>query len=351
MFHIAIMGLGVVGGGLWEAVTKNQEEIKAVLGQGLHIKYVLDKRSFPGHELEKRVVNDIQVILQDTEISVVAETMGGERPAYDFTLACLNAGKSVVTSNKLVVEKHGKALSEAAARMGVSYLYEASVGGGIPVMHPIYHCLSGNRISRVVGILNGTTNYILGKMETENAAFADALADAQAFGYAEADPSADIEGHDTARKICILATAAFGGRHTLEDMAEITGITAITPNHMREAREKGYKIKLLGMAERTADNRVSLFAKPCLVPSESLLFSVDGVYNCIEVTGNLVGKVAFYGHGAGGLATASAVLSDIIEALTIKTPPVLQEGVLETNKQISHEKSLCIAGENFPVIG
>ncbi|MDD4124300.1 MAG: homoserine dehydrogenase [Eubacteriales bacterium] len=351
MINIAIMGMGVVGGGLCEAVSKNKDVISSVFGEELYIKYVLDKRTFPGHELENRVVNDINIILNDPTIAVVAETMGGDKPAYDFSLACLKAGKSVVTSNKLVVEKHASELEEEALKNGVCYLYEASVGGGIPVIHPLMHCLSGNRITKIAGILNGTTNYILDRMEKDGCSFEDALSDAQRLGYAEANPDADIEGLDAARKICILASVCFGSWYRLNDCAEITGISEVTLKHIEEAKKMGYKIKLLGVAENSDDGKNALlFVKPCLVPEDDLLYAVNGVFNCITVTGNLVGEVAFYGHGAGGLATSSAVLSDIIEAVKIKTPPCEKSKPCMIIKNIDAKSCIDILGIKYPVI-
>ncbi len=347
MKYIAIMGMGTVGGGLYEAIKTNKEKLKKVVGDDIQIKYVLDKRPFIGHELEKNVVSDINVILNDKDVSVVAETMGGDRPAFDFSLACLKAGKSVVTSNKLVVEKHGKELEEAAKANGVSYLYEASVGGGIPVMHPLVNCLGGNEIIKIKGILNGTTNYILEKMEKDGSSFASALADAQKKGYAEADPTADIEGLDAARKICILASVCFGGWYGMDDCEIIKGISEITAEHIAEASALGYRIKLIGCAEKS-DNGVRLFVKPCLVGKSALLASVSGVFNCVMATGNLVGDVAFYGHGAGGLATASAVLSDVIEAVTVKPSPVIKDKKLPTVKG-GEGKTKVICGTEFEI--
>lgn len=349
MINIAILGMGVVGGALCEAVDTNKALIKNLLGDELNIKYVLDKRSFPGHPLENRVVGDINKILNDGDIRAVAETMGGDRPAYDFTLACLTAGKSVVTSNKLVVEKHGEYLESVASRHGVSYLYEASVGGGIPVIHPLLHSLRGNKILKIAGILNGTTNFVLEKMEKDGCSFEDALDTAQALGYAEANPAADIEGIDAARKICILSSVCFGSWFNLEDCAEITGISEITPSHIKEAKKHGFKIKLLGVAENLKDGAL-LYVKPCLVGEENLLFAVNGVFNCVRVTGNLAGEVAFYGHGAGGLATSSAVLSDLIEAVVNKTPPAQKISGKKLYKGQGEDKTLTILGTPFPVI-
>ncbi len=349
MKYIAIMGMGIVGGGLYEAIKTNKDKIKSVVGDEISIKYVLDKRDFIGHELEKNVVHDINVILNDKDVTVVAETMGGDRPAFDFSLACIKAGKSVVTSNKLVVEKHGKELEEAARENGVSYLYEASVGGGIPVMHPLVNCLGGNEIVKIKGILNGTTNYILEKMEKDGASFASALADAQQKGYAEADPTADIEGLDAARKICILASVCFGGWYGMSDCEVINGISDITSEHIAEASKLGYRIKLIGSAEKN-ENGVRLFVKPCLVDKSSLLASVNGVFNCIMATGDLVGDVAFYGHGAGGLATASAVLSDVIEVLTVRPVPTVKGSVLPVVRAAEGAKLVNVCGKEFEAV-
>ncbi|MGI6715955.1 MAG: homoserine dehydrogenase [Eubacteriales bacterium] len=350
MIHIAIMGMGVVGGGLADAILKNNEIVKNLLGDELNIKYILDRRSFPGHPLENRVVGDINVILNDPEVSVVAETMGGDNPAYDFTLACLKAGKSVVSSNKLVVEKYGRELEKEAIKNNVSYLYEASAGGGIPLIHPLVHCLSANKITKIAGILNGTTNYILNRMETDGISFDEALADAKRLGYAEANPDADVLGFDTARKIAILASVCFGSYFSLEDLAEIEGITHITKEQIEYAGSLGYKLKLLGVAEQNGNDEVTLFVKPCLVSREKLLYGVNGVFNCVLATGNLVGEVGFYGHGAGGLATASAVLSDIIEAVKIKTPPLSKPNHKTVVKNLDLSDSIDILGVKYPII-
>lgn len=312
MINIAILGFGVVGGGVYEVIKENDLPIT--------VKHILDKRTFPDHPLGGVVTTDFDSIINDAEVSVVVETMGGASPAYEFSLAALRAGKSVVTSNKMVVEKYGELLRAEAEKNGVSYLYEASAGGGIPVIHPIQRCLRANRITRVSGILNGTTNYILRRM-TDGVPFADALKEAQAKGYAEADPTADICGYDTARKIAILATEAFGKLFKYEDCAEITGIDQITVEQMSAASSLGYAIKLLGVAENTKDG-YSLFVAPCLVKSDTLLAATNGVFNAVSVVGNMLGEAVFYGQGAGSLATASAVVSDILE--TVDTPSLVR---------------------------
>jgi len=348
MTNIAIMGLGVVGGGVYDALKSNADVFGRLCG-GINVKYILDKRAFHGAEFEDRVVNDISVILADDTVKVVAETMGGDRPAFDFSLECINAGKSVVTSNKLVVEKHGAELEKAAREHGVSYLYEASVGGGIPIIRTLRGTLAVNNITGVDGILNGTTNYILERMETGGTGFADSLAEAQRLGYAEADPTADVEGYDAARKICILASLAFGGRYRMDDCREIKGISGVTPQSVAEARAKGMRIKLIASARLTGEG-ASLCVRPCAVKDENLLAAVRGVFNCVCVEGDLVGRTAYYGHGAGGLATASAVVSDICEAITQKPLPVPVDESPAVCKKSFAAGTVTLGGEEYELI-
>ncbi|MBQ3597817.1 MAG: homoserine dehydrogenase [Clostridia bacterium] len=313
MAKIAILGFGVVGQGVYEVLNTNSRLITARTGEEFIIKRILDKRVFPNHPLGDRVTADLNDILNDTEISVVAETMGGTSPAYEFSLALIRAGKSVVTSNKAVVEKHGKELCAEAAKHGVAYLYEASAGGGIPVIHPILHCLAGNDIQKVCGILNGTTNYILTKMRDEGLSFDTALKQAQALGYAEADPTADVSGADAARKICILASLAFNTHIALENVSVMQGIEDVTEEDVIKAEKRGYAVKLIGFGEKTGDT-ARLFVAPCLVSKKTVLGITDDVINAVSVYGDCVGGVTFRGRGAGGKATASAVVSDILEA-------------------------------------
>lgn len=315
MAKIAILGFGVVGQGVYEVLSKNSKEIKLRTGQEITVSKILDKRSFPDHPMGPFVTQDFNDILNDPEITVVAETMGGTTPAFQFSLALLKAGKSVVTSNKAVVEKHGDALLRQAAESGAAYLYEASAGGGIPVIHPILHCLSANKISSVCGILNGTTNYILTKMRDEGTAFEAALKQAQQLGYAEADPTADISGMDSARKICILASIAFNKTVSLSDVSLVEGIEGVTGEDVAAAAEKGFVIKLVGYAEEM-HGQMRLFVAPCLVRKDTVLGITDDVVNAVYIYGNAVGGVSFRGRGAGGVATASAVASDIIECVT-----------------------------------
>ena len=312
MTEIALLGFGVVGSGTAEVLTENRALISARLGEEIDIRYILDLRDFPDHPLGDRVVHDFETILNDPEIRIVAEMMGGAHPAYDFTRAALEAGKSVVTSNKEVVATYGAELLEIAREHGVFYLFEASVGGGIPIIRPLQNDLSSNRILSVDGILNGTTNFILTEMRQSGASFASALADAQKRGYAEANPAADVEGLDAARKIVILAALSFG---VLLSPAKIpvTGIAALTAEQTEVAEALGCAVRLIGHTERIGD-RVLALVSPHLVPASNPLCHVDGVYNGILVDGNMLGRAFFYGAGAGKLPTASAVVADILNA-------------------------------------
>ena len=311
--EVAVLGFGVVGSGTVEVLERNSARIAKNAGQRVRVKSILDVRSFPDSPHRDKFVNDFETIENDPDISVVAETIGGLDPALDYTRRCLKAGKSVVTSNKELVATHGCELLKLAGENGVNYLFEASVGGGIPVIRPIVQCIAGNQISEIYGILNGTTNYILSEMIQKGAEFTDALKDAQKKGYAEADPTADIEGHDACRKICILSSLAFG-RHLSPEQVPTQGITGITSDDMRFAAELGYRIKLLGRARAVGD-KVAAYVEPHLVSCDNLLSNVNGVMNGVVVRGNAVGDVMFYGAGAGRLPTASAVTADIIDAV------------------------------------
>ena len=311
MIKVALLGFGVVGSGCAEVLTQNKDLIKVKVGDDLEIKYILDLRDFPEHPLGDRVVHDINIILNDPEVVLVAEMMGGSHPAYDFTKACLQAGKSVVTSNKEVVANFGTELLALAKENGVSYLFEASVGGGIPVLRSIYVDLASNRISEVNGILNGTTNYILTSMKQQGASFGDALGKAQELGYAEANPAADVEGLDAARKTAILCGLCFGKLVSPADI-HTEGITAITGEDVAAAAELGYAIKLIGHADEK-DGKIQALVSPRLVPLCNPLSGIWDVYNGILLKGDMVGEVMFYGPGAGKLPTASAVVGDIID--------------------------------------
>ena len=314
MLQIALLGFGVVGSGTAEVLLENKNQIAAHCGDEVNVKYILDLREFPDHPLGDRVVHDINVILNDPEVVLVAEMMGGAHPAYDFTIAALRAGKSVVTSNKEVVATFGKELLDVAKEHGVSYLFEASVGGGIPIIRPMQTDLASNEILSVSGILNGTTNFILTKMKNEGAEFADVLREAQKKGYAEANPTADVEGLDAARKIVILAALAFG---VLLDPNAIsaTGITGITRAHTEVADKLGGAVKLIGHTERI-DGKVLALVSPYFVPAANPISHVDDVYNGILVDANMLGRALFYGAGAGKLPTASAVVADILDVLS-----------------------------------
>ncbi len=314
MIQIAILGFGVVGGGTAEVLTENQALIAKHCGEEVNIKYILDLRDFPEHPLGDRVVHDISVILNDPEVVLVAEMMGGSHPAYEFSRSALEAGKHVVTSNKEVVANFGVELIELARVNHVSYLFEASVGGGIPIIRPLQTDLASNEILSISGILNGTTNFILTKMEREGADFASALKQAQINGYAEANPAADVEGLDAARKIVILAALAFG---VLIDPSKIStqGITGITPDHTAAAQKLGGAVKLIGHTERI-DGKVLAMVSPFFVPASNPVSHVEGVFNGILVEANMLGRALFYGAGAGKLPTASAVVADIIDVLS-----------------------------------
>ena len=316
MANIAILGYGVVGSGAAEVLTQNKNIIEAKTGDTVNIKYILDLRDFPGDRFENKVVHDFNIILNDPEVNIVAEMMGGSHPAYDFSKACLEAGKSVVTSNKEVVANFGAELLEVAKENNVSYMFEASVGGGIPVIRPMIRDLSSNNISKVSGILNGTTNYILTKMDTEGADFADVLRDAQKKGYAEANPAADVEGIDAARKIAILAALSYG-KLINPSKLHTEGITTITREDVDAARTLGYAIKLIGHTEKL-DGKILAMVSPRLVPATNPLSAINDVFNGILVNGDMVGDVMFYGPGAGKLPTASAVCADIVDIMSHK---------------------------------
>lgn len=313
MINVALLGFGVVGSGCAEVLTANKEKIEAHIGEEIKIKYILDLREFPDSPFGNLIVHDFNTILNDPEVSVVAEMMGGSHPAYDFTKALLSAGKSVVTSNKEVVSTFGVELLEIARKNGARYLFEASVGGGIPIIRPLTNDLAANKILSIDGILNGTTNFILTKMKNEGLEFEDVLKEAQRLGYAEANPSADVDGVDAARKIAILAALASG---KLVDPKKVSaeGIRNVTPADMETARKFGYAIKLIGHYETDDSGKIVVSVAPRFVPSASPLAAIDDVFNGILVRGNMLGDSLFYGKGAGKLPTASAVCADIIDA-------------------------------------
>ncbi len=313
MINIAILGFGVVGSGVAEVLTQNKNVIEAKLGKEINIKYILDLRDFPEDPFGKLIIHDFNTILNDPEISIVVETMGGSHPAYDFSKACLEASKSVVTSNKEVVANFGAELISIANAHGSAYLFEASVGGGIPIIRPMCNDLSSNNITKISGILNGTTNYILTRMEREGADFNEVLKDAQSKGYAEKNPSADIEGLDAARKIVILAALAFG-KAISPDNIHIEGITKISREDVEFAEAFGCSLKLIGHA-RVDDGRILAMVSPRLIPHSNPLSGINDVFNGILLDGDMVGQVMFYGPGAGKLPTASAVCADIVDII------------------------------------
>ena len=311
MKKIAILGFGVVGSGVAEVLTQNKSIIEKKLAESIEIKYILDLRDFPDSPFADKVIHDFNIILDDPEISIVAEMMGGSHPAYDFSKACLLAGKNVVTSNKEVVSKFGTELLEIAKQNNVRYLFEASVGGGIPIIRPINNDLTANKITSIDGILNGTTNYILTQMNEHGTSFAEALKDAQIKGYAEADPTADIEGIDAARKICILSALSFG-KCLCADTISRQGITQITADDFAIAKSLGYTIKLIGHSE-IIKSKIYADVAPRFVPLSNPLAHISDVYNGILVGANMLDNVLFCGKGAGKLPTASAVTADIID--------------------------------------
>lgn len=317
MSKIGIIGYGVVGSGTVELFEKNRESIAKKVGRECDIKYICDLRDFPGDKYESKLIKDFNILLNDDEIEVVAEVVGGVTFAYDYTKKLLEKGKSVVTSNKELVATHGAELLALARANNCNYLFEASVGGGIPIIRPLNKCLAGNKIEQVSGILNGTTNFILTKMIKDQMDFSSALKMAQELGYAEKDPTADVEGHDACRKICILGSLAYG-KQIYPEMVHCSGISRISLDDVEYAENAGYAIKLIGSVKPAGDDSVSAIVCPRLVEKGNLLASVDDVYNAISVTGDGVGDVMFYGQGAGKLPTASAVVGDLIDCLQHK---------------------------------
>ncbi len=314
MIDIAIMGHGVVGSGVAEVIFSHSDSIKLKAKKEINIKYILDLRDFPGLEYSDRFIKDFNIILNDPDIKVVAEVMGGVHPAYDFVKSCLESGKSVVTSNKELVAAKGVELLKIAGENNVNFLFEASVGGGIPILRPMAQCLNANEITEIYGILNGTTNFILTKMVKENLSFETALKMAQDLGYAERNPDADVLGYDACRKICILAALGFG-KHVYPEQVQTEGITEITLEDVDYADKLGYVIKLIGTAKRLSDNKISAAVYPALVSRDNMLSGVNDVYNAVSVKGDAVDDVMFYGRGAGKFPTASAVVADIIDCV------------------------------------
>lgn len=310
---VAVMGYGTVGSGVVEVIESHKNVIpKRIGGAELEVKRILDLRDFPDDVHKDAFTKDFNDILNDDEIKIVAETMGGVNPAFDFTMKLLKAGKSVVTSNKELVAQKGLELLKTAEENGVNYLFEASVGGGIPIIRPLTQCLAANNIEGVAGILNGTTNFILTMMIEKGMSFAEALKIAQDKGYAEKDPTADVEGHDACRKVCILASLAFG-KHVYPSQVETEGITKITLEDVSYINSVNGVIKLLGQIKYINDDQIAAFVSPAVVYNGSQLASVKDVFNAVLVRGDAVGDVCFYGPGAGKLPTASAVVADVMD--------------------------------------
>lgn len=311
MVQVAVLGYGTVGSGVVEVIEKNKEKINLRSEAELNVKYILDLRDFPGDPYEDKVVHDINLILEDEEVKIVCETMGGIEPAFTFSKRALELGKSVCTSNKELVAAHGPELLEIAKANKCNYLFEASVGGGIPIIRPMNYSLTAEKIESITGILNGTTNYILTKMEREGADFSGVLKEAQEKGYAERNPEADVEGHDACRKIAILSSLMTGKYVKYQDIYT-EGITKISAEDFRYAKELQTSIKLLGMSKDTKDGYEAMVA-PFMISDDHPLHAVNGVFNAIFVHGNMLGDSMFYGRGAGKLPTASAVVSDVVD--------------------------------------
>lgn len=311
MIKIAVMGYGTIGSGVVKVIETNQESICKKIGGGIEVKYILDVRDFKGSPVQDKIVHDYKVIADDPEVDIVVETMGGVEPAYTFVKSMLLAGKSVTTSNKALVAVHGAELIAAAKEKNVNFMFEASVGGGIPIIRALNSCLTADRIEEISGIMNGTTNYMLTKMTQDGCDFAEVLKEAQEKGYAEKDPTADIEGHDAGRKIAILTSLIAGRQADFEDV-HTEGISKITAADISYAAKMGRVIKLLATS-RQAGDAYTVIVAPFLLPKEHPLHNVNGVFNAIFVKGNMLGDAMFYGSGAGSLPTASAVVADVVE--------------------------------------
>ena len=313
MIGVGIMGYGTVGSGVAEVLSMNAASITQKAGCQIEVKKILDLRDFPGDPNEGKLTKDFQDILKDESIQIVVETMGGLHPAYEFVKQALEADKNVVTSNKLLVAEKGDELLQIAKEHQRNFFFEASVGGGIPILWPLHECLAANEVTEIAGILNGTTNFMLNKMIEEKMTFDDALALAQKLGYAERDPSADIDGHDACRKICILAALAFGN-HIYPQDVYCEGLRNVTLEDVATAAAMDSVIKLIGHAKKCDDGRVAIGVYPMVLKQQCLLSHVSDVFNAVQVKGNAVGDVMFYGPGAGKLPTASAVVGDVIDA-------------------------------------
>ena len=330
MIKIAVLGYGTVGSGVVEVLNTNAALIARRAGQEVGVKYVLDLRDFPDDPVQSKIVHDFQIILDDPEVDIIVETMGGTKPAYEYVKRSLQGGKSVCTSNKELVAAYGAELVHIAKSRNVNFLFEASVGGGIPIIRPLNQSLTADRIEQINGILNGTTNYILTKMAREGSDFEDVLKEAQELGYAEKDPTADVEGFDACRKIAILTSLAYGQQVDYEDIYT-EGITKITANDFKYAGKMGAAIKTFGTSKKIGGRLYAMVA-PQMIKSDNPLFAVNDVFNAVCVTGNMLGDVMFYGKGAGKKATASAVVSDVVDAVKHMNVNVMT--IWEDEKQV-----------------
>jgi homoserine dehydrogenase len=330
MIKIAVLGYGTVGSGVVKVINTNAGVIAKRAGQEVGVKYVLDLRDFPDDPIQSKVVHDFDIIVEDPEVDIVVETMGGTKPAYEFVKRALKSGKSVCTSNKELVAAHGAELVHIAKSKSVNFLFEASVGGGIPIIRPLNQSLTADRIEQINGILNGTTNYILTKMAKEGSDFEEVLKEAQELGYAEKDPTADVEGYDACRKIAILTSLAYGQQVDYEDIYT-EGITKITADDFKYANKMGAAIKIFGTSKKIGGKLYAMVA-PQMIKSDNPLYAVNDVFNAICVTGNMLGDVMFYGKGAGKEATASAVVSDVVDAVKHMNVNVMT--IWEDEKQV-----------------
>ena len=351
MIDIAIMGHGTVGSGVAEILINENKRISDAAESPLNVKYILDLRKFDNLPYSEKFINDFEIIANDEDVKIVIEVMGGIDPAFDFVKRCLLCGKSVVTSNKELVAAKGAELIKIAEQNNANFLFEASVGGGIPILRPLVTCLAANEITEIKGILNGTTNYILNKMIVDNMDFDEALKLAQDNGFAEKNPAADIEGHDACRKICILATLAFK-KHVYPQQVATSGITDITLDDIEYADNFGYVIKLIASCKKLKDGNITANVRPTLVGRGNLLSNVNGVFNAVSVTGDAVGEVVFYGRGAGKMPTASAVVADVIDCakhLEMRKPLYWEDGFSSYVEPSDEETTLyvCASSNNY----
>ena len=321
MAKIAVLGYGTVGSGVVEVLQTNNASIEKRAGENIEIKSVLDLRDFPGDPIQEKIVHDVDVIINDPEIDVVVEVMGGIEPAFTFVKKALEAGKSVCTSNKALVAAHGPELLAMAKSRNLNFMFEASVGGGIPIIRPLNQCLTADEITQITGILNGTTNYILTKMSRDGSSYEEVLKEAQQLGYAERNPEADVEGYDACRKIAILTSLAFGSTVNYEDVCT-EGITKISTEDFAYAEKIGCVVKLLATSKKIND-KVYAITAPFLIEKEHPLYNVNDVLNGIYIKGNVIGDVMFFGAGAGKLPTASAVVADVVDCVKHKGKNVM----------------------------